>query len=151
MLGPGDTAPEFSLPGEGDENVSLTSLLTTGLLLLYFYPADFTPGCTREACRFRDLHELIRKSGLNVAGVSPQSPATHRRFRDLHKLPFTLLSDCDKAVIRMYGVDGPLGLGVRRATFLVSTDRTIKDVVCAHFRIGRHEAFIRKAIESVCS
>lgn len=147
MLEPGDRAPEFSLPRDDGEEVSLTSLLNDGALILYFYPADFTPGCTREACRIRDLHEIIVKSGLTVAGVSPQSPASHRRFRERHALPFTLLSDEDKTVIRMYGVDGPLGIGVRRATFCVAPDRIIRGAVLADFRIARHEAFIRKALE----
>lgn len=146
MLDPGDRAPEFALPDELGNEVSLTSLLNAGPLILYFYPADFTPGCTREACRIRDLHDLILKSGLNVAGVSPQSPASHRRFRNSHELPFKLLSDGHKAVIRMYRVDGPLGMGVRRATYFVSPDRTIKGALLADFRIGRHEAFIRKAM-----
>ncbi|MBA3564476.1 MAG: peroxiredoxin [Gammaproteobacteria bacterium] len=147
MLGSGDKAPEFSLPGGDGEDVSLSSLLRAGPLILYFYPADFTPGCTREACRIRDLHALIRKSGLNVVGVSPQPPASHRRFREQHELPFTLLSDCDKAVIKTYGVDGPLGIGVRRATFLVDPDSVIRGRVLADFRIDRHEAFIRKAVD----
>ena len=115
-------------------------------LILYFYPADFTPGCTREACVIRDLHAQIQKVGLTVAGVSPQDADSHRRFRDKHQLPFVLLSDTDKAVIRMYGVNGPLGLGVRRATFLIDASRHIRDAVLADFRISAHDAFVSRAI-----
>ena len=146
MLQPGDRAPEFTLPDERGVETSLTSLLD-GPLLLYFYPADFTPGCTRQACAVRDLHGLILGSGLAVVGISPQSPDSHRRFADRHDLPFKLLSDEAKTVIRMYGVKGPLGIGVRRATFFIEEDRTVKGAVLADFRIGRHQAFIRKAAE----
>jgi peroxiredoxin Q/BCP len=146
MLKTGSRAPEFSLPNENDQEVSLTDLLNNGPLILYFYPADFTTGCTKEACSFRDLHDELLKVRLQVVGVSPQSPESHQQFKDKHNLPFTLLSDMDKAVIGMYGVDGPLGFGVRRATFLINPDRTIKAAVLADFRIDRHADFIRHAI-----
>ncbi|MGE0582860.1 MAG: peroxiredoxin [Steroidobacteraceae bacterium] len=146
MLSPGERAPEFTLPDHEGRDTSLTSLLRRGALVLYFYPADFTPGCTREACAIRDLHADIQKVGLTVAGVSPQDPDSHRRFRERHKLPFTLLSDTDKSVIRMYGVNGPLGFGVRRATFLIDPSRHIRDAVLADFRVGAHDAFVSRAI-----
>ena len=82
MLAIGARAPEFTLPDHDDRTVSLSTLLNRGPLILYFYPADFTPGCTREACSIRDLHREIQKAGLDVAGVSPQSPETHRKFRE---------------------------------------------------------------------
>ena len=146
MLSPGERAPEFTLPDHEGRDVSLTSMLRRGALVLYFDPADFTPGCTREACAIRDLHAEIQKVGLTVAGVSPQDAESHQRFRDKYRLPFTLLSDADKAVIRMYGVDGPLGFGVRRATFLIDPSRHIRDAVLADFRIGAHDEFVSRAI-----
>src|SRR5271170_4458466 len=82
MLPIGGRAPEFTLPDQDDQRVSLSTLLRHGPLILYFYPADFTPGCTREACSIRDLHVEIMGAGLDVAGVSPQSPETHRKFRE---------------------------------------------------------------------
>lgn len=94
----------------------------------------------------RDLHPQLEESGFAVVGVSPQKPATHRAFREKHGLPFPLLSDCDKSVARMYEVVGPLGIGVRRATFLIGRGRIIRDVVRADFRIAKHEAFIRAAL-----
>ncbi len=145
MLEPGTAAPDFALPDADGHEWRLPELLANGPLILYFYPADFTPGCTREACDLRDLHAEILASGLQVAGVSPQSPDSHRRFRELHQLPFLLLSDEDKRVIRAYGVDGPLGFGVRRATFLIRTDGRIEDSVLADLRIGRHRAFVERA------
>ena len=148
MLPLGGRAPEFTLPDHDEQSISLSNLLRSGPLILYFYPADFTPGCTREACLMRDLHAEIKQAGLNIAGVSPQPPATHRRFRDKYQLSYTLLSDVDKFVISMYDVRGPLGLGVRRATYLIDQARYIRAAVLANFRIGEHEAFVRRAVVS---
>ncbi len=147
MLEPGQRAPEFTLPDHTGKDRDLTDFLHKGPLILYFYPADFTPGCTKEACELRDLHREIASVGLQVVGVSPQNPASHSRFRDKYSLPFVLLSDEDKIVINMYGVNGPLGFGVRRATYLLSQDRVIQDAVLADIAIGRHKAFVKKAIE----
>jgi thioredoxin-dependent peroxiredoxin len=145
MLAIGARAPEFTLPDQDDRNVSLSTLLARGPVILYFYPADFTPGCTREACMLRDLHPEIQGVGLSIAGVSPQTPESHRSFRERHKLPFTLLSDVEKFVIKMYDVNGPLGFGVRRATYLIDQSRQIRGAVLADFRIRHHEEFVRKA------
>jgi thioredoxin-dependent peroxiredoxin len=146
MLAMGGRAPEFTLPDQDDQSVSLSTLLRNGPLILYFYPADFTPGCTREACSIRDLHGEIQQVGLDVAGLSPQTPASHRAFREKYQLPFILLSDVEKFVIRMYDVQGPLGIGVRRATYLIDQARYIRAAVLADFRIAQHEAFIRRAV-----
>lgn len=146
MLAVGDRAPEFTLPDQDGADVSLTSLLRRGPVILYFYPADFTPGCTKEACSIRDLHKDIAAVGLSVAGISPQSIESHQRFRAKYNLPFTLLSDEKKTVVKMYDVNGPLGFGVRRATFLVDQSRSIRGAVLADFRIAEHEAFIEKCI-----
>jgi len=146
MLDVGTRAPEFTLPDQDERDVSLTSLLNQGPLVLFFYPADFTPGCTREVCVVRDLFGDLVKQGMNAAGVSPQSPKSHREFRAKHNLPFTLLSDEAKAVVKMYEVNGPLGIGVRRVTYLIDPARNIRDAVLADFRIGLHEDFIRKAM-----
>jgi peroxiredoxin Q/BCP len=146
MLAVGARAPEFTLPDQDERDVSLTTLLNDGPLVLFFYPADFTPGCTREVCMVRDLHQDLVKRGLDAAGVSPQSPASHRAFRAKHNLPFTLLADQDKSVIRMYEVNGPLGFGVRRVTYLIDQARVIRDVVLADFRIDRHEELIQRSL-----
>jgi peroxiredoxin Q/BCP len=146
VVKPGDVAPDFYLFDHDGQSTSLSALLGAGPLVLYFYPADFTPGCTREACSVRGMQEDIAKVGLRVVGISPQSPATHARFRDRYRLPFTLISDPSKEAIRAYGVDGPFGIGVRRATFLISPDKVIVDSVLADLRISEHEAFIRKAL-----
>jgi len=147
MLETEQKAPEFTLPDQNGQDVSLTSLLKDGPAILFFYPADFTPGCTKEVCSIRDLHREISRAGLTVAGISPQSAESHRRFREKYALPFTLLADEKREVIRMFGVNGLFGVWVQRATFLIDQNRVIKGRVKAHFSIGEHEAFIRQAIE----
>ena len=146
MLEIGSRAPEFELENDRGGSTTLSELLKDGPLILYFYPADFTPGCTKEACSIRDIHNDIQSVGLQVAGISPQDEDSHRRFREKHDLPFTLLSDPEKVAIKMYDVDGPFGVGVRRTTFLINQDRKIQDAVMADVRIGRHQEFIEKAV-----
>ena len=146
MLTPGVRAPDFTLRDHAGREQSLRALLARGPLILYFYPADFTPGCTAEACSMRDLQTDIQRAGLRVVGISPQDGESHRKFRDKYSLPFILLSDPDKAVIKKYGVNGPLGIGVRRATYLIDQNGMIQDAVLADFRIGRHEAFIHSIV-----
>jgi peroxiredoxin Q/BCP len=146
MLKPGSTAPEFELPDDQGVDTSLADLLQHGPLVLYFYPADFTPGCTLEACSIRDMHDDLVAAGLTVVGISPQSSASHARFRKAHNLPFVLLSDPRKIAINLYDVDGMFGIGVRRGTFLISQDGIIEDAVLADIWIARHKEFIENAI-----
>ncbi|MDH4107524.1 MAG: peroxiredoxin [Gammaproteobacteria bacterium] len=146
MLQPGTRAPEFTLPDETGAPRSLRELLADGPLILYFYPADFTPGCTREACSIRDIHADILAAGLRVVGVSPQDGDSHRKFRDEYGLPFSLLSDEDKVVVRAYDVDGPFGVGVRRVTYLIGRDGEIRDALQADILVGRHTSFIENAM-----
>jgi peroxiredoxin Q/BCP len=146
VLESGCLAPYFTLPDQDGQARALADLLRPGPLLLYFYPADFTPGCTREACSIRDLHDRLLEVGLRIFGISPQSAESHRRFRERHRLPFDLLTDADKTVIRLYDVDGPLGFGVRRATFLIDAEGVIRDSVVADLRIAPHEVFVRNAL-----
>jgi peroxiredoxin Q/BCP len=146
MLAVGTRAPEFTLPDHEGRDISLSTLLNQGSVILYFYPADFTPGCTRQACAIRDLYTEVLRVGLTVAGISPQKPARHQQFREHYKLPFTLLSDPGKSVIKMYDVTGPLGFGVRRATFLIDPARFIRGTMLADFRISQHASFILRAL-----
>lgn len=146
MLKVGAKAPEFVLRNDQGVDTSLSDLLQKGPLIVYFYPADFTPGCTKEACSIRDIHDDLLAVGLTVAGISPQDRDSHARFREAHDLPFVLLSDPDKVAIEMFDVDGPFGVGVRRATFLVNQDRMIQDALMADVMISRHKEFIERAI-----
>jgi len=148
MLAIGTRAPEFELHDQDGQRQSLSRLLERGSLVLYFYPADFTPGCTKEACAFRDLQTDLERAHLRIVGVSPQDADSHRRFADKHGLKFTLLSDPNKKVIRQYGLDGPLGFGVRRGTYLIGADGVIRDSVLADLRIAAHERFVEHALAS---
>jgi len=134
MLKAGDVAPEFILPDENGDEVSLSEMLQAGPLFLYFYPADFTPGCTKEACSIRDIHDDISSVGLQVIGISPQDGESHLRFKEEHRLPFRLLSDEDKVAIKMYDVDGPFG------------GQKIQDALQADVLVNRHTDFIEKAV-----
>ena len=138
MLKDGDRAPAFSLPNQLGAQISLDELLQQGELLLYFYPADFTPVCTAEACAFRDRYAELRAAQANVIGISPQSVASHKRFADIFSVPFSLLFDDGKKTIRAYGVDGPMGFGVRRATFRIGVGGMVKQRVLSDMFVGSH-------------
>ena len=146
MLQPGDRAPEFSLPDERGADISLTNLLHQGPLILFFYPADFTPVCTKEACMVQHMHDDLLRVGLNVAGISPDESDSHQRFKSKHHLAFPLLADAERHVAKMFGVIGPLGFSVRRATFLIDQQRVIQNRICADLLVGRHEEFLRRAV-----
>lgn len=146
MLNIGDTAPDFELTDENGEQVTLDDLLAGESLILYFYPADFTPLCTAEACSIRDMHDDIVDAGIKVVGISPQSERTHQRFKEQFNIPFPLLFDKNKTVIRAFGVDGPLGFGVRRATYLISKEKHIENRVVSDLFVGSHTQFIKEVI-----
>jgi len=146
LLKAGDKAPEFSLPDETGLEISLSALLSKGPLILYFYPNDFTPGCTKEACMVRDFYSEFEEVGITTVGISPNNGQSHQRFKRKYSLKHVLLADTKKHVIQLFGVDGPLGIGVRRATFLIDPNRKILDTLCADFRLSRHGDFFREAI-----
>ncbi|MGH8427379.1 MAG: peroxiredoxin [Gammaproteobacteria bacterium] len=147
MLEPGTRAPDFTLSDENGLPVHLAEILASGPVLLYFYPADFTPGCTREACAIRDLHPSLDAGGVRVLGVSPQDVVSHRRFGEKHRLPFRLLADPEREAIRAYECAGPFGL-VRRTSYLIGGDGIIRKAVRADLRIGRHREFTARAAEA---
>jgi len=126
----GDKAPDFSLADQNGATHSLKQY-TGKWVVLYFYPKDDTPGCTKEACSFRDNLGAVTKKGAVILGVSSDSTASHRKFADKYSLPFPLLSDPDKAVINAYGVwkeksmYGKKTMGVERSTFLIGPDGKI--------------------------
>ena len=154
MIDIGTAAPSFELPDDTGTARTLRSLLgelpsdpeTSGGLVLYFYPADFTPMCTAEACMFRDVHAELASRGSVVVGISPQSVASHAKFRTRHGLPFPLLSDPGKTVIKAYGANGPLGIGTRRLTYLIDVDGVVRDRVESNLGLGKHKVFLGRAI-----
>lgn len=144
MLDVGDTAPDFMLKDQFGSTLTLDQTLADGQLLLYFYPVDFSPVCSAEACAFRDRHEELSNLGAQVVGVSPQSVGIHRRFAQSLSIPFPLLSDTRKDVIRSYGVDGPFGLGVRRVSFLIDTAKIIQNRAVSDLFVGPHTDLLAK-------
>jgi peroxiredoxin Q/BCP len=124
----GKPAPDFTLPSTTGENVSLRQFKGKKTVILYFYPKDETPGCTREACDLRDHSSEIEATGAVILGVSTDSIESHQHFRDKHKLPFALLADTEATVSKLYGVYkqrnlyGKKYMGIERTTFVI--DRT---------------------------
>ena len=147
MLKIGQTAPDFQLRDQHGNDVHLSNLVRNGDLILYFYPADFSPGCTAEACVFRDQYAGIQEAGVQIVGVSPQGVGSHDRFARTFGIPFPLLSDPGSKVIRRYGVAGPLGFGVRRVTFLIDEDRVVRNRIIADINIQSHARLIRATVE----
>jgi peroxiredoxin Q/BCP len=133
MLKEGDKAPDFKTKDANGDEVSL-SKLKGEKIVLYFYPKDDTPGCTKEACSFRDSFSKLKRKGIKVLGVSPDSEASHKKFAAKYELPFTLLSDKDHSVAEAYGVYGEkkfMGrtyMGVHRTTFLIDDKGKIKKI-----------------------
>jgi thioredoxin-dependent peroxiredoxin len=131
QLEPGDQAPPFTLPDQDSRPVSLEDFKGRKLLL-YFYPADDTPGCTKEACQFNDNLHAFQAAQLPVVGVSPDDAASHQRFRNKFGLKFTLLSDPDHAVADQYGAWGERSrygqtfVGILRSTFLIDEEGKIE-------------------------
>jgi peroxiredoxin Q/BCP len=147
MLKKGDQAPDFELIDDQGNTVTLSGLLADGAVILYFYPADFTPICTAEACSIRDMHDEILDVDVRVVGVSPQSISSHARFKDQFDLPFPLLFDEHKQAIRAYGVEGMFGMGVRRATFLIDETGIIENLVVSDLFVSSHVKFIKQVIK----
>lgn len=124
----GDKAPDFELPSTGGGTFRLSESLRDGTLVLYFYPKDFTTGCTREACGFRDEFADLTESRLRVFGISTDTMESHDRFRAAHNLPFELLSDSDGKVSRLFGVYNSLFKVANRVTFIIDADGKIVSV-----------------------
>ena len=123
-----DKAPDFELQSTGGQSFHLSSSLNGGKLVLYFYPKDFTPGCTAEACAFRDEFSDLRKSEMRVFGVSLDSVESHEKFKKEYHLPFDLLSDSDGNVARLYGVYNSLFKIANRVTFIIDHDGKILSI-----------------------
>lgn len=133
MLKEGTTAPAFKTTDQNGESVSLKELRGRKVVL-YFYPKDDTPGCTKEACSFRDAYSKFKKKDITVLGVSPDKEAAHKKFVTKYQLPFTLLADTDHSIAEAYGVWGEkkfMGrtyLGVHRTTFLIDEKGKIRKI-----------------------
>jgi peroxiredoxin Q/BCP len=138
----GDLVPDFELPDQTGTKRSLTELLATGPMVLFFYPAAMTPGCTREACHFRDIGADFAAAGVQRVGISRDSVERQKQFSDKHTFDYPLLSDEDGRVAEIFGVarGGLLGkLGpVKRWTFAIGTDRRVVKIVHSETNMNVH-------------
>lgn len=124
----GDRAPEFNLPSSEGRSIGLKDFLNKKHVVLYFYPKDNTPGCTKEGCSFRDYYEEIKGLGAEVLGVSFDSVDSHKKFASKHGFPFPLLSDKEKDVAKAYGAIGFGGLAPKRITYIIDKEGIIRHI-----------------------
>ena len=134
----GDKAPEFALKNQNGETVSLKDFLGKKAVVLYFYPKDMSPGCTKEACAFRDSYEAFKDAGAEVIGISSQSQESHSIFSLRYNLPFTLLVDEGSKVRRLYGVRSSLGMIPGRVTYLIDKEGVVRHIFSSQVDIEGH-------------
>ena len=148
-VGVGSKAPDFTLPSQSGEMVNLRNYLGQKPVVLFFYPKDDTPGCTRQACAFRDGYEDFGKLDAEVVGISSDTVASHERFAAKHTLPFTLLSDEGGAVRTLYGVPSTFGLLPGRVTYVIDAEGVVRHVFSSQLGVEKHVEEALKALHSV--
>ncbi len=145
----GDQAPDFTLPNQAGKSVSLSDFVGKTSIVLYFYPKDDTPGCTTEACAFRDSYEVFKDAGAEVIGVSSDSAASHQQFAAKHRLPFVLLSDSHGAVRKRYGVPTTFGLLPGRVTYILDKQGIVRNIYSSQFAAEKHIAEALKTLQAL--
>ncbi len=149
----GQTAPDFNLLADDGKKIKLKDLRGTPVVL-YFYPKDDTPGCTREACAFRDRHKELHKLGAKVLGVSADGVESHVKFRDKYELNFPLLADTDHAIAEKYGawreknMYGKKSMGIQRSTFLIDAAGLVRKV-WARVSVDGHDEKVLEALKEL--
>ena len=144
----GDKAPDFTLMDERGLPVSLKDFLGKNPIVLYFYPKNFTPGCTAEACSFRDNYKAYEEKGAVVVGVSLDSVESHEKFSKHYNLPFTLLSDNRKEVAKAYGVLGTGGFLAKRVTFIIDKNGNIAGIF-SKVDVKKHSQEVLEALDKL--
>jgi peroxiredoxin Q/BCP len=137
-LSEGATAPDFELPDQSGRVVRLSDVLRDGPVVLFFYPAAMTGGCTKEACHFRDLGAEFAAAGAQRLGISTDAVEKQQQFSELHGFDYPLLSDTDGEVATSFGVRRRFLTAVKRATFVIDTDRTVRKVVTSELNMDVH-------------
>jgi thioredoxin-dependent peroxiredoxin len=146
----GSHIPSFSLPDQNGKMVDIKSLVGTKNLVIYFYPKDDTPGCTKEACTFRDQYEAFREAGAEVIGISSDGVDSHKRFAEKHRLTFTLLSDSGSKVRKQFGVPtNLLGLLAGRVTYIVNKQGLVVHMFNSQMQAEQHISESLKALSSL--
>jgi len=134
----GDKAPDFSLPTQEGKEISLSHFKGKKNIVLYFYPKDNTPGCTAEACSFRDNYEVFKEAGAEVIGISSDSAESHEKFAGKFSLPFILLSDKGGKVRKEFGVPSTFGLLPGRVTYIIDKKGIVQKVFSSQFNATAH-------------
>jgi thioredoxin-dependent peroxiredoxin len=145
-VGVGSKAPDFTLPSQSGDMVSLDHFKGKKPVVLFFYPKDDTPGCTRQACAFRDDYEEFGKLDAEVIGISSDSVQSHRSFAAKHALPFTLLSDEGGKVRKLYGVQKSFGLFPGRVTYVIDEESVVRHIFSSQLGVERH---VEEAVEAL--
>jgi peroxiredoxin Q/BCP len=148
MLKVGDIAPDFSAQDQHGKSLSLGSLLERGRLIIYFYPKDFTPVCTAQACTFRDASEGLTELGATVVGVSGDSADSHQRFAAKHSVPFSLIADPERRIQKPYGALMPILNRTLRVTYVIDTDRRILGAFHHELSAAKHLSDVKQALEA---
>ncbi|MEH0155494.1 peroxiredoxin [Limibacter armeniacum] len=143
-------APDFTLPSTGGKSISLGKELADKPVVIYFYPKDFTPGCTKEACSFRDSYEHFRGLDIDIFGISKDDVASHEKFKETHNLPFDLLADVDGKVCKAYDALVPL-IGIpKRVTYLLDKEHKVVGVYSSMFdSLGHIKSMIADSKEKI--
>jgi peroxiredoxin Q/BCP len=145
----GDIVADFELPDQDGERRSLSSLLRDGSVVLFFYPAAMTSGCTKESCYFRDLGAAFKEAGAQRVGISTDSVAKQKQFSDANGFDYPLLSDEDGTVARQFGVKRRFGpLPVKRRTFVIGSDRTLIAEIASEMNMNIHADEALKALQA---
>ena len=147
----GSVAPDFTLPSQSGVMVNLKDFIGTKPVVLFFYPKDDTPGCTKEACAFRDDYDQFEKLDAEVIGISSDSVESHRRFAKKHDLPFTLLSDEVGQVRKRYGVRNSFGLFPGRVTYVIDEEGVVGHIFSSQLGVEQHVEEALKALQSISS
>ena len=145
----GDKAPDFTLPSQMGDNVTLSEYFGKKNIVLYFYPKDETIGCTKEACAFRDSYEVFTSLGAEVLGVSGQSVESHKSFASHHGLPFLLLSDLDNKVRQLYGVPATMGIIPGRVTYVIDKKGIVRHIFNSQYQPQKHVEEAKQVLEKL--
>jgi peroxiredoxin Q/BCP len=148
MLNIGDKAPDFQLHDHQGRQRTLADFCSHGTVLLFFYPADFTPVCTKQVCMVRDHYEALREAGVQVVGIAGQSEKRHEQFARRHELPYPLLADPGRRVAEEYGAISLFGLMPRRVSYLIDTEQRIIDRAIGDWSARAHEQLVERAISN---
>lgn len=147
----GNSVPDITLQNQAGEPVNLQGLVGQKVLVLYFYPKDDTPGCTKEACGFRDSYTVFQTAGAEVIGISSDSTAAHQQFATKYQLPFTLLSDSKNQARKAFGVPATLGLLPGRVTYVIDTKGIVRHIFDSQLNFQGHIDESLKIVQSLAN